>query len=181
MIVVEPGIDAIVEFARLILQTAPFCMDRSMPANWELALRAWLQDHPATQVIALGAEDGVKLLQDALTYRLPWAMEAVRVYGIAIGQPGAELLQGLAPTAVETGSANRSIISLLRAGLSSREAAAAAVTTTGAAFIDRDGMMEWLNSEEVKHLGNQPDWPTLRCRQSWLQFVDVEKTGRRRK
>lgn len=171
----HPAADAVVEFAKLVFQTAPFHIARAMPDTWENALRAWMEGHPASEVIAIGGDDGVDLLQEAFTYRLPWAMEAVRVHAIAVGQEGAESLRGIAPLAAEAGSANRAVIILIRAGLSSREGAMAAVAKTAATFVDRNGMIEWLSSEEVARLSDQPDWPTPLSRHSWLQFVDVEK------
>lgn len=173
--------DAVVEFAQLVFQTSPFRTGKAMPKMWEKALRAWIEGHPTSEVVAILGEDGVDVLQDALTYRLPWAMEAVRVYAMAVGQERAELLKGLAALAVEAGSASRPVITLIRAGLSSREAAMAAVSKTGATFDDRSGMIEWLHSEKVAQLIDQSDWPTSESRHAWLQFVEGEKKGDGRK
>jgi hypothetical protein len=82
---------------------------------------------------------------------------------------------------VEAGSSKLSVITLVRAGLSSREAAAAAVEDTAATFTDRDGMREWLNSELVEERSTENDWPTERSRQAWLQFYEGERKTDRSK
>lgn len=179
IVVGDSAAAAIVEFAQLVFQTEPFRPSGAMPNDWENALRGWIEGRPASEVVRISTGDGVDLLQDALSYRLPWAMEAVRVHATAVGQEGAEQIHGYAAMAVEAGSANRSIITLLRAGLNSREAATAAVTITGAAFIDRTGMFEWLRSEQVERFTNIDDWPTAQSRHAWLQFFDGKKKGAR--
>lgn len=171
----------VVEFAELVFQTAPFRAPGEMPERWRDALRAWMEARPAANVVSICDDDGVDLLQEALTYRLPWAMEAVRVHAAAVGQEGSNKLHGLAALAVEAGSANRSVITLLRSGLSSREAALAAVTTTGASFVDRAGMLIWLGSDEVEVKRTEDDWPTVHSRPAWLQFYDEETKGDRRR
>ena len=56
---------------------------------------------------ALCDDEGVDLIQEALAYRLPWAMEAVRVHAVAVGHEGVDALTGLAALAVEAGLATR--------------------------------------------------------------------------
>jgi len=172
---------AVVEFADLVFQTAPFQAPKPLPARWREALLAWLAGKPSADVLALCDDDGVDLIQEALAYRLPWAMEAVRVHALAVEHQGVDALTGLAALAVEAGSSNRSVITLVRASLSSREAAAAAVEDTAASFTDRDGMREWLNSEPVEERSTEKDWPTERSRQAWLQFYEGDRKADRSK
>ena len=164
--------NAIVEFAYLVLQTAPFSAPRAMPNRWEDALRAWVNERPASEVVDIGGDVGVELLQDVVTYRLPWAMEAVRVHALAVGQENAELIGGFVAMAVESGSLRPAVITLLRSGLNSREAAIASVVTTGASFGDRHGMVSWLESKEIEQLSANPEWPTARSRHAWVQFLE---------
>jgi hypothetical protein len=171
--------DAVVHFAQLVFQTTPFRATRKLPGKWKDALRAWLEGQSSAEVIRTCGEDGVDFLQDALIYRLPWAMEAVRVHAMAVGQETAELLQGTAAMAVEAGSANCSVITLLRSGLISREAAIVAVESTDASFDNRAGMMDWLSSAEVILLNKRDGWPTIQSRHAWLQFFNEEKQGNR--
>ena len=104
---------SVVAFAELVFQTAPFRAPKDLPANWPGAGRLDARESSA-DVIAICDDDGVDLLQEALTYRLPWAMEAVRVHANAVSCDGADSITGLAALAVEAGSCNRSAIVLLR-------------------------------------------------------------------
>jgi hypothetical protein len=166
---------AVVAFAELVFQTAPFQAPKELPAKWRDALLTWLAGRPSSDVLALCDGKGVDLVQEALAYRLPWAMEAVRVHGQAVHHDGADELTGIAALAVEAGSSHMSVIVLVCAGLSSREAAAAAVAATGASFTDRDGMREWLDSDLVHEFSEEADWPTARSRQAWLRFFAGER------
>jgi hypothetical protein len=166
---------AVVSFAELVFQTAPFQAPKPLPVRWQKALLAWLAEQPSAEVLALCDGEGVDLIQEALAYRLPWAMEAVRVHAQAVKYEGVEALTGIAALAVEAGSSNLSVITLVRAGLSSREAAATAVKHTEATFTDRNGMREWLNSKLVEESSTENNWPTERSRHSWLQFYESER------
>ncbi len=176
----EEGVgEAVVAFAELVFRTAPFRAPKELPAKWREALVAWLAGEPSADVIALCKEEGVDLIQEALAYRLPWAMEAVRVHAAAVHHASADTITGRAALAVEAGSSNITMTTLLRAGLSSREAASAAVRSTGASFADKGGMREWLNSEVVRKSSTANDWPTPRSRQAWLQFYQGERRADR--
>src|SRR5690554_438978 len=172
---------SIVAFAELVFQTAPFRAPKDLPAKWQEALQVWMQGNSSAEVIAICKDDGVDLLQEALTYRLPWAMEAVRVHATAMASDGVENITGLAALAVEAGSCDQSVIILLRSGLSSREAAFAAVASSGASFDDRVGMKMWLRSDEVADLHSDKSWPTPQSRHAWVQFYEGETKGGRRK
>ncbi len=167
---------AVVQFAELAFRTAPFRTPKDLPARWKDALLAWIRGRSSAEVIGM-CDDGVDLLQEALTYRLPWAMEAVRVYATAVGHEGADVITGLTALAVETGSSNRSVIVLMRCGLSSREAAMSAVASTGAAFKDRAGMLLWLRSDVVERRSGDGDWPTEESRHAWLRFREGQTKG----
>lgn len=168
------------EFARLVLETAPFRPPRGIPDGWQSALELWVKGAPAVDVIAACDDRGVDLLHEFLTYRLPWAMEAVRVHGMATEQPGSDSLQGLAALCVEVGSTTLPAILLLRHGLSSREAAAEAVGSTGADFTDRNGMRRWLQSTEIQSLQVEASWPTPGSHQAWLEFLERNSSERQR-
>ena len=169
--------DAIVELAKIVFQTEPFHPRGTMPNDWENALRAWIEGRSTSEIIGIDSSKGVDLLQDAISYRLPWAMEAVRVHAIAVRQAGAEQIKGHAAMAAEVGNANLAVIKLLRSGLNSREAAITAITTTGAAFSDYKEMLEWLRSDQVELLSKIEDWPTKQSRPAWLQFFSSKKIG----
>lgn len=178
---IDDASSAVVAFAELVFQTAPFRAPKDLPAKWTEALDAWMRGNSSADVIGICDDDGVDLLQEALTYRLPWAMEAVRVHASAVSCEGAHVITGLAALAVEAGSCDKSVIVLLRAGLNSREAAFEAVRSTGATFEDRAGLMMWLGSDEVEAFHADEAWPTPQSRHAWLHFYEGEAKGDRRK
>ncbi len=178
---VDDASPAVVAFAELVFQAAPFRAPKGLPAKWTEALDAWMRGQSSVDVIGICDDDGVDLLQEALTYRLPWAMEAVRVHASAVSCEGAGAITGLAALAVEAGSCDKSVIVLLRAGLNSREAAFEAVRSTAATFEDRAGLMMWLGSAKVEAFNADEAWPTPRSRHAWLDFYESEAKGDRRK
>lgn len=178
---VDDASSAVVAFAKLVFQIAPFRVPKALPSSWVRALEAWMQGKPSVEVIRICAGDGVDLLQEALTYRLPWAMEAVRVHANAVACEGADSITGWAALAAEAGSCDKSVIVLLRAGLNSREAAMEAIRSTKATFESRGGLTMWLRSAEVKRLHTDEAWPTLQSRHAWLHFHEDELESDRRK
>jgi hypothetical protein len=156
----------------------PFTPD-PMPENWRSILRCWLLGEPIASVAAGQEADTLQFVEGGLVYRLPWAMEAIRVRGIANGDiiEGDFSLRledfdlGLAVPAVETRTVNRSPSLLIQAGFSSRLAAIKAVTDTGASFSTSSELQQWLVSEAVISWTAVPDWPTVETRGMWLVFV----------
>jgi hypothetical protein len=130
--------------------------------------------------------DALQFIEGGLVYRLPWAMEALRVRASANGDViGAELGMamedfelGLAVPAVETGTANRSASLLIQAGFNSRLAAIKAVADTGATFSNGVELRAWLRLDNTQAWSNLPDWPTVDTHAMWLSFVrDNAPTG----
>ncbi len=173
--------EAIVKFAQLAFQTAPFRAPGDLPTAWRDALRAWIGGQRGADVVRMCGDEGVDLLQEALTYRLPWALEAVRVHAVAVGKIGSDEFGGLAALAVEAGSVDLGVVRLLRSGLRSREAAIAAVASTGAFFDDHAGMLAWVRSDEVRLKSADPAWPTAESRHAWLEFYEEERMERTRR
>lgn len=171
------AIDAITSFAQLVFAIPPFTPD-DLPGDWQAVLKAWLEGKPLA-ALAAGREDEIlKFIENALVYKLPWAMEAVRVRGLSHGDmlegdfsvEDAEL--GVAVAAVETGSLNVSAATLMHAGFSSRIAAIEAVNATDADFTDIRGLRSWLRSRAIDDRRDNHDWPTTSSHGLWLQFVE---------
>jgi hypothetical protein len=85
------------------------------PANWRDILRCWLLGQPLAAIVAGQETEALQFIEGGLVYRLPWAMEALRVRAAANGDVvGVFALAlddhelGLAVPAVETGTMNRS-------------------------------------------------------------------------
>jgi hypothetical protein len=173
----ETAINAITAVAERVFSIYPFTPD-PMPANWRAILRCWLLGEPLAHVAAGQEADTLQFVEGGLVYRLPWAMEAIRVRGIVnadvIGEFGMHLDDfelGLAVPAVETGTVNRSASILIQAGFNSRLAAIKAVTDTGAAFSTAFELQQWLASQAVASWSALPDWPTRETKTMWSAFL----------
>lgn len=175
----DAAIAAITGIAERVFPFHPFSPE-PLPRNWRDVLRFWLRGEPLAALVANGDADCLRFIEDGLVYRLPWAMEALRVRAAAngdvVGGLGAvaaledhEL--GLALSAVETGTMNRSASILMQAGFNSRLAAIKAVNDTGATFATGQELRSWLRSPEITAFGARVDWPTPETRSLWLDFV----------
>ena len=173
----EATIAAIMSIAERVFAIYPFTPD-PMPANWRDILRAWLLGQPLATIAAGHESDTLQFVEGGLVYRLPWAMEAIRVRAAANGDSIGDLLLddhelGLAVPAVETGTLNRSASILIQAGFNSRLAAIKAVTDTGATFDTGQGLQQWLKSQAVAALSAQPTWPTAETNAMWTEFEQI--------
>jgi hypothetical protein len=181
----EQAIASVSAFAQKVFAVSPFAPD-DLPDDWPAILKAWLEGR-ALAPLAAGREDEVlKFVEQALVYKLPWAMEAVRVRGLAhsdvleggLSMEDVEL--GLAVGAVETGSLNVSAVMLMHAGFSSRLAAINAVSQTNADFTNMSELRAWLRGGAVASGRENPDWPTTASHGLWLQFIESMAPERRR-
>lgn len=173
----EAAIATITALAECVFGFFPFTPD-PLPENWRAILRAWLLGQPLADMAAGQESDTLQFVEGGLVYRLPWAMEAVRVRAAANGDtvgvldvPIEDHEFGLAVPAVETGTLNRSASILIQAGFNSRLAAVKAVVDTGATFQTGQELRQWLNSEAVAAWSAQPDWPTAETKAMWTGFV----------
>ena len=156
----------------------PFTPD-PFPDNWQAILRCWLLGQSLASTIAGHEGEALQFIEGGLVYRLPWAMEALRVRAVAngdlVGQSGLSLDDyelGLAVPAMETGTMNRSASVLIQAGFSSRLAAIKVVTDSGAVFTTQRELREWLRLPAVAALSAQPDWPSVETRRMWIDFAE---------
>lgn len=173
----ESAIAAITGIAELVFDFHPFKPD-SLPANWRAILRYWLLGQPLAAIVTGQEADALRFIEGGLVYRLPWAMEAIRVRATAngdvIGDFGLTLEEyelGLAVPAVETGTMNRSASILIQAGFNSRIAAIKAVTDTKATFTKGTELRAWLLTPGLAVCSADPHWPTAETRAMWLNFI----------
>ena len=173
----EAAIAAITSLAERVFGFFPFTPD-PLPDNWRAILRAWLLGQPLADIAAEQESETLQFVEGGLVYRLPWAMEAIRVRASANGDtvgvlevPLEDHELGLAVAAVETGTLNRSASVLIQAGFNSRLAAIKAVTDTGATFQTGQELRQWLNSEAVTAWSERPNWPTAETKAMWTEFV----------
>ena len=175
----ERAIDAITRFAAIVFDLFPFA-PRVLPENWRVLLASWLRGEAIASIGGDNASDVLEFIEGTLVYRLPWALEAVRVRKTA--HPSEEdspcsLVEmmpeeGLAVAAVETGSLNPAVAVLMRAGFASRSGSIKAVTDTGADFSTIAELYEWLRSDVVAGAGKTSDWPTFATHDLWLDFLN---------
>lgn len=171
------AIGSITAIAERVFQIFPFTPD-DLPANWQGILRGWLLGESMAAVAAGYESQTLQFVEGGLVYRLPWAMEAIRVRGVAngdvIGDFGMLLDDfelSYAVAAVETGTLNRSASILIQAGFNSRLAAIKAVTDTAATFDNFFQLKQWLASPIVIGFTAMPDWPTAETKAFWLTFL----------
>ena len=151
--------------AERLLAIRPFALDDPLPKSWQDILRAWLSGIPVQEIGA----DYVPFIENAFTYRLVWALEALRMRRVALGwEP--EMIASSAAGCLESGLPRFAMALLVRAGLSSRAAALAAVNDLNPIFVDNAGLIEWLKSKEVAALTDQGAWPTAETAAGWTHF-----------
>lgn len=170
------AIDAITAIAERVFIIEPFAPEE-LPDNWREILRTWLLGLPLAQVSSGREPETLQFVESGLVYRLPWAMEAIRVRGLANGDTLGDWGETLddfelswALSAVETGTLNRSAAILIQAGFNSRLAAIKAVEDTQGVFSNASELREWLFSELVEALSLLPDWPTREASGQWEAF-----------
>ncbi|MBG6148115.1 superfamily II DNA/RNA helicase [Labrenzia sp. EL_142] len=175
----EAAINAITQIAERVFAFYPFEPD-PLPANWRDVLRCWLLGQPLSAIVAGQEAKVLQFIEGGLVYRLPWAMEALRVragaHGDVVGVFDLALEDhelSLAVPAVETGTMNRSASILIQAGFNSRLAAIKAVSDTAATFATSAEFHAWLHSHGLAAWSALPDWPTAETRAMWLEFIRV--------
>ena len=171
----DAAIAAIIRIGELVFTFYPFTPD-TIPDDWRDVLRAWLLGRPlATMAVGREAET-LQFVEGGLVFRLPWALEAIRVRAATHGDTVEGLSMtdfelGQAVSAVETGTLNRSASILIQAGFNSRLAAIKAVTDTGATLDSGQELRQWLNSHDVVARSALEDWPTVETRAIWTEFL----------
>lgn len=157
--------NALVGLAERLLAIRPFTPDDDLPSNWRDVLRAWVG---GAEVDAIGTEN-MKLVEDVFTYKLVWAMEALRTRRVTLGWEPL-LVAGGAAASLDTGMPDFKMSLLVRAGLPSRRAAMAAINEGNADFLDASGMRQWLESDAVIALTETGNWPTTETAALWQRF-----------
>jgi hypothetical protein len=164
---------AAIRFATIVLDH-PFFGVRTLPESWETALQEWVAGVPAAEILKdRTGHDANRIqifLQDAISFKLVWAAEAVRVQAIAMAHLRfAELGEG--PALVFTyGVSSQPAALLCQMGLTSRTAAIWATDKTMAKFKDTFGATVWLTKNEQLLL-QRDFWETEDQHLLWTRFV----------
>ncbi len=171
---------ALIAAAKKLLFIRPFVPDSAeLPENWEGLLIAWVSGQETSDI---GAKN-MRFVEEAFTYRLVWALEALRTRRLALGWTP-DIIAGGGAAALETGTPRFSMSMLVRAGLPSRQAAIYAVGSSQAGFSDAAGMRRWLRSKKIADLTKRSSWPTKDTCELWRRFREenlARQGGRWRK
>jgi hypothetical protein len=165
---------ALIGLGERLLVMRPFIPDKNnpLPANWKAILRQWVS---GTDVNKIGPHN-MRVVEEAFTYRLVWALEAIRTRRVSLGW-SPDIIAGGGAAALETGVPQFMMSMLIRAGLPSRRAAIAAVLSSDALFTSPAEMREWLSSNEVAAFTDQGDWPTAETAALWTRFRTEALSG----
>jgi hypothetical protein len=171
------AVEAFTKFADLIFQVSPFTPDH-LPPNWKDVLEAWLTGKPLADVAAGNEAEVLRFVEEALVYRLPWGMEAIRVRGLAVndykddnGFTLSDFELSRAAPALETGTLSIPAAILMQAGFASRLAAISVIQQTEAKFDSPSEMRQWLRSKQITTLTADPNWPTPETAEMWNGFI----------
>ena len=167
-------VDGLGGLGERLLFMRPFIPDKAnaLPANWKVILRSWVSGE---EVSKIGSQN-MRAVEEAFTYRLVWALEAVRTRRMSLGW-SPDMVAGGAAAAVETGVPRLMMAMLIRAGLPSRRAAMAAIEETAPVFITPAEMRTWLESDEIIAYTDAGDWPTPDTAALWARFRTEALSG----
>ena len=157
-------VGALAGLGERLLFIRPFIPDK-LPANWKAVLRIWVSGEEISKI----DPQYMRAVEDAFTYRLVWALEAVRTRRMSHGW-SPETVAGGAAATLETGVPRYVMAMLIRAGLPSRRAAIAAIEHTQPIFVTPAEMRAWLESEEIATYTDRGDWPTPDTAGLWARF-----------
>ena len=166
--------DALSGLGERLLFMRPFIPDKAnaLPANWKAILRNWVSGEEVSKI----GPQNMRAVEEAFTYRLVWALEAVRARRMSLGW-SPETVAGGAAAAVETGVPRFMMAMLIRAGLPSRRAAMAAIEDAEPIFVTPAEMRAWLESDEITAYTNAGDWPTPETAALWARFRTEALSG----
>ena len=171
---VDELVDALGGLGERLLFMRPFIPDKknALPANWKDILRCWVS---GDDIAKIGPQN-MRSVEEAFTYRLVWALEAVRTRRMSLGW-SPEIVAGGAAAAVETGVPQFMMSMLIRAGLPSRRAAMAAIEDAEPVFFTPADMRAWLESNEITACTDAGDWPTPDTAALWARFRNEALSG----
>lgn len=152
----------------------PFIPDKAnaLPVNWKVILRSWVSGEDVAKI----GPQNMRAVEEAFTYRLVWALEAVRTRRMSLGW-SPDTVAGGAAGSVETGVPQFMMAMLIRAGLPSRRAAMAAIEDAKPIFVTPAEMRAWLESDEITAYTDAGDWPTPDTAALWARFRTEALSG----
>jgi hypothetical protein len=167
---IESAYNALISFAEIAFAVEPFTPD-DLPTDWKAILKAWISGSSMSDLAGDKDEELLEFIEDALVYRLVWAMEAVRVRESANDEELECPNAGRAAVALETGTPDYCAALLIQNGLPSRIAAMKAVSDCPGDFADIKGMRRWVHSHCIAEKQSDPNWPTPETASLWRTFI----------
>jgi hypothetical protein len=166
--------EALAGLGERLLIMRPFIPDKknALPANWKIILKQWVL---GAEVSEIGPHN-MRLVEEAFTYRLVWALEATRTRRMTLGW-SPDIIPGGGAASLETGVPQFMMSMLIRAGLPSRRAAMAAIGSTNPSFVTPAEMRAWLESDEIMAFTDAGDWPTPDTAALWARFRTEALSG----
>jgi len=166
--------DTLAGLGERLLVMRPFIPDKknALPANWKAILKQWVS---GAEVSEIGPHN-MRLVEEAFTYRLVWALEAIRTRRMTLGW-SSDIIPGGGAASLETGVPQFMMSMLIRAGLPSRRAAIAAIKSTNPVFVTPAEMRAWLESDEITAFTDAGDWPTPDTAALWARFRTEALSG----
>lgn len=166
--------DALGGLGERLLFMRPFIPDKknALPANWKTILHAWVSGEEVSKI----GPQNMGSVEEAFTYRLVWALEAVRTRRMFLGW-SPDTAAGGAAAVVETGVPQFMMAMLIRAGLPSRRAAMAAIEDAQPVFVTPAEMRAWLESDEITAYTDAGEWPTPDTAALWERFRTEALSG----
>lgn len=161
-------VDSILALAERLFSVMPFGKTER-PSEWKEVLRGWIADVPVSQLIQLYGDDVTDFIQDGLVYRLVWAIEAVRVHGIAQEKIESDGI-GIAGLALTYGASTITSCFLLDAGFPSRVMATKLLLSFPANFENRREFRKWME-EVIGNLKPGTFWIDEGSRRLWMEFL----------
>ncbi|SIT57205.1 Putative helicase (fragment) [Mesorhizobium prunaredense] len=171
---VEELSEALAGLGERLLVMRPFIPDKknALPGNWKTILRQWVS---GTDVSEIGPQN-MRVVEEAFTYRLVWALEAIRTRRVTLGW-SPDIIPGGGAASLETGVPRFMMSMLVRAGLPSRRAAMTAVDSINPVFVTPAEMRVWLESDEIASFTDDGDWPTPETAALWARFRTEALSG----
>ncbi|TPI22525.1 DEAD/DEAH box helicase [Mesorhizobium sp. B4-1-1] len=175
------AIKAITDFAKIVFAIVPFVPD-NLPKNWKAILDAWLRGQALQSFVAEDQDSVLRFVEQGFVYMLPWAMESVRVRGMANGDILAptkglpdttleDMELGVAVAAVETGSLDVRAALIMRTGFASRSAAIKIIADMDPNFDSTKSLRRWLRIPEVRKATEDRAFPTPETHRLWLEYI----------
>lgn len=171
---IDELVNALGGLGERLLFMRPFIPDKAnaLPANWKAILRSWVSGEDVANI----GPQNMRAVEEAFSYRLVWALEAIRTRRMSLGW-SPETIAGGAAATLETGVPQFMMSMLIRAGLPSRRAAMAAIKDAKPVFVTPAEMRAWLESDEITAYTDAGGWPTPDTAALWARFRTEALSG----